>query len=168
MLRKSAAVLAVVSCLANVNATRAEPGPVVNWLMDEPASLFDIGILRTEITLASINSNTFIRYDWDKNRIYLHTNFVTAIQETDGKQFCKLLIDRIRTFGGVSGGGTLPHAFSNFARNFAHHDYRSAKTPDDYLRKLDQIIEIKGSVETPDTATKCHGPLVSDKVYFEE
>ena len=48
MLRKSTAVLAVVSCLVNTNTARAEPGSVVDWLMNEPASLFDVGMLRLQ------------------------------------------------------------------------------------------------------------------------
>lgn len=55
MLRKAAAVIAAVLYLANGNSTRADPGPVVDWLMNEPASLFDIGLLRL-----SLDANSWV------------------------------------------------------------------------------------------------------------
>jgi len=46
MLRKLAVALAAVIYVATISPTRADPGPVVNWLISEPASLFDIGMMR--------------------------------------------------------------------------------------------------------------------------
>ena len=107
-------------------------------------------------------------YNWDKNRIYLSALFVDLPHGIDVKLLCKRLISKIRLIGGVSDDGTVLADYSRFARNFGHADYKTKNEPDDYRRKLDQIIEVSASVETPDTFTDCHGPLVSNKVYFEE
>ena len=86
MLRKCAAVLAVVSCLTGATSIRAEPGPVGQWLMGEPASLFDIGMIRlrmeantwerpynfynTKMKEAYGHTPSYtVKYDWDENRI---------------------------------------------------------------------------------------------------
>lgn len=86
MLRKCAAVLAVVSCLTGATSIRAEPGPVGQWLMGEPASLFDIGMitLSTQMLFWSRPDTAYnikleeaygrtavytVNYHWDENRI---------------------------------------------------------------------------------------------------
>ena len=82
MLRKSAAVLSVVFCLSNVDTSRADAGPIVNWLMNEPASLFDIGMLHIRIDLEPLESEEELggfggnvvvvpQYSFEKNRIQL-------------------------------------------------------------------------------------------------
>ena len=60
--------------------------------------------------------------------------------------------------------------YSHFAANFSHLAYRVKDEPDDYQRKLDHIIEVEGyvDIEGSSSSTKCRGPLVSNKVYFEE
>ena len=182
MLRKCAAVLAVVLCLANVNAPRAEPGPMVRWLINKPASLFDIGMLLSRLDLEELKDYEelqdrgghllfFPRYDWDKNRIYLMGSIFDASPETDGKLFCKLLISKVRKIGGVlDDGKVFGNSHSGFAANFGHIGYTAKDEPDDYLRKLDHIIEVEGyvDIEGSSAAIRCHGPLVSNKVYFEE
>ena len=75
-----ASVISIVSLLViatNLGGPlRAEPGPVGKWLMDEPTSLWELGMFRLEEyvrgwkgahPLASYSSR--VRYDWDQNRI---------------------------------------------------------------------------------------------------
>jgi hypothetical protein len=130
MLRKCAAVLAVVLCLANVNAGRAEPDSVVKWLMNEPASLFDTGILNlraevfgwshgTEFDLSGQEWSVFNEsmraqygsaprwgawYSWEENRIIIgasQSGRVTIDSKDKAKQACSAILDRARHEGGV-------------------------------------------------------------------
>ena len=99
MLRKCAAVLAVVSCLAAVTSARAEPGPVGRWLMNEPASLFDLGMIRLNMEAKTwerphdtFNIEMkeayggiplyFAKYDWDENRIAVEGWLLSNFNET--------------------------------------------------------------------------------------
>ncbi len=108
MLRKSAAVLTIVLCLANANATRAEPGPFVNLLMEAPVSMFDLGMLQLAIQLANLSENSYAsfhpEYDWDKNRIYLWATITDAPPGTNVKYSCEGLIDKVRRAGSVFDG----------------------------------------------------------------
>ena len=127
MLRKCAAVLAVVSCLTYATSARAEPGPVEQWLMNEPASLFDLGMLRVELQLDELKDYDELKdrlgallfyssYNWDKNRIYLSGAIFGASPEIDGKHFCKLIISNVRKIGGIKNDGSTYGDHSIFDR----------------------------------------------------
>ena len=74
-----ASVISIVSLLViatNLGGPlRAEPGPVGKWLMDEPTSLWDLGMLRLEKIvddwkgLKDSEKDTY--YDWNQNRIII-------------------------------------------------------------------------------------------------
>ena len=112
MFRKCAAVLAVVIYLASVGAVRAEPGAVGQWLMNEPASMFDLGMLRLWIYAKEIDvdpnyeANLEIDgvsfYKWDKNRIIIFYN-VTQYNAAkfNPKVTCSTVIKTARLRGGI-------------------------------------------------------------------
>ena len=192
MLRKCAAVLTVVLCLANVNAPRAEPGPIGRWLMDEPASLFDLGMLRLEMDAwrwerphytynvqmkaAYGTYPTYtVGYDWDENRIVVRGWMLQNINErTDAESACKKILSHISDMAGVvSDTGKLRHpgmTASRFADYFSHIGYLEAGEPEDYRSRLDQIFVIKGSVVHSEDGqyVACSRRLLSTKVNFEE
>ena len=77
-----ASVISILSLLVlmtiNGRQLRAEPGPVGTWLMNEPASLWDLGMLRLEEYISEmkethlqVNYTEDINYDWDENRIMI-------------------------------------------------------------------------------------------------
>ncbi len=198
MLRKCAAVLAVVSCLAAVTSARAEPGPVGQWLMGEPASLFDIGMIRlsiaasawgrpyyainTELKEAYGNSPTYkVEYDWDENRIVV-TAFliINSNERPDAELACKKLLSLISDQAWVAsdtGKILVPDKTnSHFADYFTHIGYeRTGAAPEDYRSRLDQIFVIKGRIprlakgaEVYVPHVTCSRRLLSNKVYFEE
>ena len=192
MLRKSAAVLAVVLWLGNVNATRADAGPVVNWLMSEPASLFDLGMLRlqTEATKWTRKSHIYnetmdaqygtypgyeVWYDWDENRIFVESYLLYEINIIDdAKQACRIMLDAISQNASVDPETGEPtrtisgSPVSEFARYFRHSDYATKNTPDNYMTRLDKIFMLRAVVNPLGDSTTCFRPLLSNKVYFEE
>jgi hypothetical protein len=76
MLRRIALLLALIPLLA-----QAEPNKAMSWLMDEPMSLFDWGIYKTDKKVADLKiaSSMFTaqffsgsaEYEWEANRIRL-------------------------------------------------------------------------------------------------
>ena len=74
--------IALVAALALVTPLRAEPGPIGEWLMAQPLTLWDIGMIRAGEEAAraakeSSNNLGFSRwggaiYEWDNNEIDLY------------------------------------------------------------------------------------------------
>ena len=187
MLRKCAAVLAVVSCLTGSTSIRAEPGPVRRYLMNEPISLFDLGMLKLEVRALDwsngraleemvaqygTSSPLFtVRYDWDENRIYVQGHVFEIVDDTaTQKLFCNKLIEFISKWAGVDPQTGEVFAgvqgYSQFAGEFSHMGYSNRNEPEDYLSRLDKIFVIKGFVGRK--PVRCVRALLSNKVYFEE
>ena len=188
MLRKSAVILAVVICLANGTALRAEPGRVVAWLMKEPISLFDLGMLQLNLDLKMEilrdkkeggNSDINAEYKWDDNRIeiavVLYDYYNPYIKYTgDPKEVCKDIIGALRQHGQIdpdSGHYSEAIRNSSYSDYFSHYGYVSKNAPDNYRGRLDKIIEfsvlVQPRLEGGDVVfARCTGPLLSNKVYF--
>ena len=56
------------------NNSIAEPTPLVAKLMDTPASMFDLGLLKAQRYLDSVKGYT-ISYNWDKNKFIVQKYF---------------------------------------------------------------------------------------------
>ncbi len=194
MLRKCAAVLAVVSCLAAVTSARAEPGPVGQWLMNEPASLFDIGMIRLKMEaktweLQDFAYNTEMKeaygqppgyiagYDWDENRIVVQGWLgIKSEERPDAELACKKVLSLISDRAGVvpdTGKFSLSDMTNSvFADYFSHIGYEVKDAPEDYKSRLDQIFLIKANIllvgEYPKQFFACSRRLLSNKIYFEE
>ena len=167
--------------ITSPGVVRAEPGPVVNWLINEPASLFDIGMMKLRddiiqleeevddqfandvITFSSIDN----WYDWDKNRLYIeYTALLKSNLDDDFiKSFCKSTLDRFRVNAAltkrdkhwsyfISGKG------SYYAQKFGHEGYVKKNEPKDLHNKLDKIIELRAALRTPTKQIICSSPLL--------
>jgi len=176
------AIALVISLVPYPGQLRAEPDPLVSWLMNEPATLFDIGMLRLNETLDLIKP-TFrgdliasASYSWEQNRIRIGASAVLEKGRSDFKSVCKKVIKLIRRYGGGlpefdPSYGNYP---SNYSEFFKHFDYERKNAPDKYRQKLDQIFQIEVEVVEEDAVydenvlARCDGPLMSNKVYFEE
>ena len=149
MLRK-AAILAAVLSLANANATRAEPGQVVNWMMNEPASLFDVGMLRLDRKLdrnfeksdRQREVTSSVHYNWEDNRIIINANIFwlqkpKEDQMTKFKDDCKSMIGDLRQVGGINrktgGYNVTPSVYS---MNFQHFGYQPTRASEDLQIRL--------------------------------
>jgi hypothetical protein len=197
MLRKFAAVFAVVLGLTSTNTTRAEPGPVVNWLMNEPISLFDLGMHRLSNAVRYWQKkvteekpdywvqefgglpNYSVAYDWDLNRIFIRAQVGTI--HDNAKEACRNLVTDalmqayigpdilgdFEMFAPGSEGG-----YSRFASFFSHYAYRTGSEPEEYRSRLDNIIILEATVtdlRSGADPVKCFRPLIGyDKIYFEE
>lgn len=162
MLRKliSTAYLACI-CAASPHAI-AEPGRVARWLMDEPMSLFDWGMYKTDRKVADLRggkdtySAQFLfgsaDYDWDENRIRLRVSFVGKGSEAE----CVENIKRAK-------GAFLNYTWSDreqanvakeiFARLFSHEGgYKSKNQPADIGEQVVGMSVMEATVFIPGEA----------------
>lgn len=165
--------LICTTILLSIFATpvRAEPGPIVNWLMDEPSSLFDMGMWRLDrqalISMKTVgvglvgNRGFSTEYDWDSNRIRLN---YFAINHPFNKTECKKTIMQARRVVGLVTDGVAALGHSYVANLFSHLGYSSNSAPKDYFQKLDNIIEITVTLD----GGSCEGPLVSTDVLYRD
>lgn len=168
-----ASVVSILSLLVlttiNSGPLRAEPGPVGRWLMDEPASLWDLGMARLKEhifgwkgahPLASYTKG--VNYDWDQNRI---TISISKNKEKFEKEKCAFILNRVRTSGGIKDGKPdtlLGHSY--FSNLFSHIGYTHEKTPENYLQRLDKIFRVKVFLKNG----SCEGKLISNEVLYSD
>jgi len=167
--------LAVAACvLASVITARAEPGPVVDYLMSASVSQFSFGMYRINEDLDKIEGETrtaiFAFYDWDKNRIKISaTRFGDDPKQT--AEDCKPIMQRIRVSGGVDENGKFllgESANSWFADNFGPIGYERKDAPENFLHKIDDIIDIEINLWSSGKHILCSGELVSNKMAVEQ
>ena len=138
-----------LALLLAVRPVWAEPGPVSNWLMGTPASLFSFGLFRYNETMRQIvnpeNSFAFAEYDWDANRI--RATIYQPDATVANERACSKVIDNWRVRGGVSAQTDKKYyrgaVNSTYADLFAPIDYIIKSAPKDWRSKLDQIFEIE-------------------------
>ena len=139
---------ALLGVLVNGPAA-ADPGPVVNWLSRETASVFVMGMYHLNMELekshdqikrhlrptAVVSTNTI--YDHDEIRIRSHCRSLHTLR----KSLCRDLIQLLRIKGGVADGTLItPNLTSSYYSDFfRHHGYSAVDAPKDYLSRLDHI-----------------------------
>jgi len=143
MQTKNLIIAGAIVCIATqLHPAAAEPSPTVSYLMNEPASLFDVGLIRmndslrrfnrmhpidlsekpmmgllrgeTDLDIENIGFGTlYAKYSWDENRINIYA-LVFAIGEEDeaNRHVCADLIEYLR-FGLF---GILPAFIENVGK----------------------------------------------------
>ena len=121
-------------------------------------------------------------YLWQENRLRISLEQFVAKGTTQDKlkKICQRLINELRFVGSIDPdlGHYINADSSRYAERFTHYGFARKTEPDNYLSRLDQSIEFKVFVSgLPETDTEsvlyipstvCIGPLLSNKVYFEE
>jgi len=166
--RKLLVLTVFISWIAYSGHARAEPDSTVSWLMSEPASVFDIGMMKLENHLIQktqqfnldfdfiTDLNGWPYYDWDKNRI---TIIIVTRTCNYSKERCKTLIDELRFFENFA---KKHQGYSKFAGFFEHNGYSSKDEPKGIAADLDKIMEIKIIMK----GGECRGPLTSQEVLY--
>ena len=160
----------LVLSVLGFSSAHAEPDPAVQWLIDEPSSLFDIGMIQLDSfvkrRLAS-EGHAFAIYDWNTNRISI--TVTKEIKNPDElKETCKLFMGYLRAIGGVYNGKTKNNSGSAFSIIFSHIGYQSSNQPKGLWVKLDNIIDLTVEVSAKGKTVVCAGPLLSGDVFTKE
>lgn len=120
----------------------AGPDAVANYIMDEPASLMDIGMLRLEKRL---DGAAWARYDWDSNTFLLWTYRPAADGDPGAQErTCAEWISEIRSLAAISDETGKPYGeFSGFAYMFTHTGFVRKNQPEDLLEQTDRMFQLK-------------------------
>lgn len=178
----------VLLCVGMAGLAKADPGPVVNWLINEPASLFDIGMMRLQKRVDDyIHMQTdermkrfrmIVLYDWNTNRINIRGYIAgdnPVLLEERRRQFqvmCEVYFRNIRRLGAVD-PKTGRHVDGNsyYSDLFAHSGYGSKEEPFKYMMRLDHIIMIEFRYPNSHPTLKpwsCTGPLLDSGFSIKE
>ena len=108
------APIVLVFCIALGAPAHSDPDPTANWLMREPATLFDIGILRLELEAQRLQDkwsdkiSVHIDYSWEENRITIRgsSDGLSGHQEqtieNTAKSLCSLFFNTVREAASVN------------------------------------------------------------------
>jgi len=162
------ALLAMLSCAAPIPSL-AEPSPTVQYLMDEPASLFDLGMKSLNYSLSEgmKDVDVFAGYSWEENRIEI-TVYDVEVPDTipNEKARCAKLVEQVKRHLAVVNGKT-PMKISGLGIYFSHTGYKNTKQPKNVATDLDAITTIRVHVSQAKDVT-CESPLLSTKVMYSE
>lgn len=170
---------AVALLLLLTPAAQAEPNRVPSWLMNEPMSLWDWGIYRTDKRMQEIKELPSLfkakffsgsaTYDWDENRIKLFAMFVGESTEAG-------CIEHIKKTKGAflmykwEPKEQIVQAPNTMASLFSHEGgYQSKGQPKDMGEQLASITVMEVMMSMPDgmlfkPGIRCTSPLGSASI----
>ena len=143
-------------------ASRAEPSRVARWLMDEPMSLFDWGLYKTDKRMADLKqakgaySTEFFfgsaDYDWDANRVRLRVSFIGKGTEAECVENIKRAKGAFLNYTWIEREQTKV-AREVFAGLFSHEGgYKSKNQPSDIGEQLVSMSLMEATVFIPGEA----------------
>ena len=138
--------IASITGILAITAGQAIAGPDVvgNYLMDEPASLMDVGIMKLN---ALVRPTAFANYNWDENSIEITSmnSLVKGSPSDDAlEKLCADWISSVRVLANIDPlkGAPFYGAESNFARLFLHSGYQREKQPENMTSEIDRMIQL--------------------------
>lgn len=179
MSRLSTVVSAIL--LTASTLTFAEPTPTIRYLIGEPASLLDIGLLHLEMLFHSLTAPTTsamridgneplveVGYNWSENRILVNLVYLAGIGRADAdvEADCKRVIDQMRNM--LSGPDESGRAY--IERVFAHSGYDKKNAPANFGTELASVVITKvtllyrNKTSTAPQTMICEGKLSSATV----
>jgi hypothetical protein len=129
---------AIFFLLAGIAA--AEPDSMVNYLMNEPYTLFDFGMRRINEDLhkypipnSEREAYKTARYNWDRNRIEVVLVLMETKDSEEAEKYCRAWVKhyRPRLYVNILGGA------------FTHRGFRRKEQPEHIGQKMCDITEIK-------------------------
>ena len=145
----------------------ADPGPATKYLMEEPASLLDIGLMRAalhfemakpliestyEVSDPEMFYSQWFQYDFENDLFVLRLG---VMRSRDGKFRCSDLMQRY--------GNILTNSMVGW---FGHEGYIRKNVPDGFERKLLDRVELRCSVDEAEGRRRLTAS--SDFIYWKE
>lgn len=165
-------VLLFAILFATTTTGNTEPTPAVRYLMNEPVTLFDLGMLRLEQLFGSFTVGSFtvpvhVTYQWKENRIAIDV-FLTSNMEAKSVQKvrCKEVITGIKNILMVKAQTGKPFSFSHslLPELFSHVGFTSTDKPKNVAAELDTITEVSVRVFN----VMCKSALLSKEILFTQ
>lgn len=149
-------------CSLVFRSATAGPDETTQNLISDPASMMDIGILRTEIELKSQNLG-HMAFDWDENRLNVHKLIFEGEypDQASAELECATWIGKVRGIAGIKKDTGKPYGnHSLFAENFSHAGFQRGSTPENLLVDLDKLFVLNCWVYTPPVSVEVTAPLL--------
>lgn len=149
---------------------KAEPDKTIQYLMNEPVSMFDLGLYLLEKELEStLKSEYIVTYLPKTNEISIKnpadlSELMPDIQQA--KEKCKLKIKNVRTVA-------QPIVFfDSFGRSFLYTGKQESIDLNDLIKNLMNITKLElltpYGVEEHYNSVFCTAPLIGSEIYFKE
>ena len=163
---RRAGAIAILCCL--IIPARAEPGPVGKWLMSEPLTLWDYGMMNIERDAKQAAENikktggrwiAWVRYSWDNNEIDI-TLFVVDFKGTITHETCNdtrrsFLAELLNAYGLYSEekAGELAHQAISWW--FSHKGFESKSRDEKLEENLARIVFVAVRLRKDNSGITC-------------
>lgn len=138
----------------------AGPDETIKALMNEPATMLDLGILKLQLHLNQVESNPFrkwnVIYNWDDNTIDLNTYSHSKADVKDAKDTCSEIVTGLRSEAGYKADGSVILGISSFAYFFDHMGWQVGSNEE--VRERQEDLEKKFRIRITDFVTIEGGP----------
>ena len=191
MNRLSHAVILFV-LLLYPSVTQAEPSKTLEYLMNEPASMLDIGIFKLNRELDNSDSEfnyadkslkkiaAVASYDYEKNKLiidfrYRLNLYLFTTKGWDAKDVCKDQLSRVRRKFGFDYSGernkdseAMLREFLSTANYFIHSGYKRTNMPKNFGTEIENISYVRIDIWGGKPSARCEGGLYSKEVLFHD
>ncbi len=157
--------------VATGSTTKAGPDDLTKWLMNEPASMMDIGLLRFQKFLDEQDrlEDTFVGYEWDTDRFLVHRmeTAQSLPNEDSARAKCEDWFHRVRrTFHVDPDTGELLFNTWQFAEFFSTYGYaRGPQKKQSFNMEIGKKIHLFAAFrfgeEESFRVLECRKPLLS-------
>jgi hypothetical protein len=135
------------------NPSRAEPSASIEWLMGEPASLFDIGMMRMRIAnkekwtpklMEEIQGEKLklgdsglgsVLYNWDENKITIRV----LLRGEPTENMCKSVLNKYKKIISPFPEGS-EYSYAFITHYFQHISYTKQSRPKDLGRNISKLL----------------------------
>ena len=158
--------VALLCCL--MTPARAEPGPVGQWLMNDPLTLWDLGMMNMDrdaeqaaefIQTSDSGWIAWARYDWDNNEIEVTLGVVgfdgTATHDTCNdtrRSFLAALLGAYDLYSEKKAGELAHQAIGWW---FSHKGFERKSRDEKLEEKLARIVFVAVRLGAPDGGITC-------------
>lgn len=157
---KKIILICLITCFTFIPNIHSEPSNTVKKLMNEPISMLDWGLYRIEKDLSRVlpkilqgaakklktdSVNVSTRYNWIKNNITIYcsmTNRNKSLSENEIKVICNTFINVIKKHFFITNTEEF-RMKGGVGHYFTHTNYRSMDITDNFLKNLENIIELE-------------------------
>ncbi|WP_422452204.1 hypothetical protein [Endozoicomonas sp. ALC066] len=163
--------------------TNASPSPIVHYLMNEPLTLWDMGIYKMNSDFRIIKdydgsyiTSTSIGYNWEKNNIVIAVSDDNkkngSKSESDFKEWCVKAVHAVKQHLGISpkNGKPIYSDHSLIHTYFRHKGYVNNNEPESLGSHLDSITMITGlylpKKESSQKMLRCNATLLGTEIIY--
>jgi len=175
--------------LANPQIICAEPSETIKYLINEPASLFDLGLYRLNKELLKVSIGCTAKdaplvrsisaeYNWELNRIEINIRYIYGAKKLPQnlKKIITYDINQQKNYLNIDSSTGKPFGQQSYLKKyFTHLGYKNKDMPKDLGKKLDHItvfiVKVYGlEAYGPEPKEELVGwsPLLDKNIYWSE